>query len=265
MSLTRALPLSWIFTWYGAGLLAISTSGMHRLERTLHVPEWLHPFGFDAFGRDLLQTVLHASLSSTGFALAAVVATSVLGIFIGGTLAMASPGVQAVGSRILEFFLSFPTLLLALAWAAVRGPGLDTLLFSLMIGAVPSFTRLVLVRTRELLSSEFIRAAESIGASRLRILVRHVFPHLTSICSVKLPGLFTHMLLAEATLSFLGIGAPIGRDTWGSLLAQGKDYLLEAPHLALAVGLPLVLTVLSLQVISETLAEKTFRPAKFAG
>jgi peptide/nickel transport system permease protein len=120
------------------------------------------------------------------------------------------------------------------------------------------------LRAREVLAEDYVLAARSLGAGGGRILTRYLAPPIVSFCWIKTPGLFAHTLMAEATLSFLGIGAPIGQDTWGTLLAQSKDYLLEAPHLAVATGLPLVLTVLALQLISEAPAKRTSAIARNA-
>ena len=166
-------------------------------------------------------------------------------------MAVASASARFASVRALETLLAFPALLFALAWAAVRGPGWDTLTISLLLGTVPPLTRLIYARTREILVEDYVTAAHSLGASPWRIAYRHLLPGVRSLCRVKAPGLFAYALMAEATLSFLGIGAPIGRDSWGTLLSQGKDYLIEAPHLAIGSGLPLVLTILSLQLLSS--------------
>lgn len=253
------LSLAWLAVWFTLSALAIPSSGDHVLTRTLASPTWLHPFGFDAFGRDLLFTVLRASSASAGFAGLITLASLAIGIAAGGILSLQSERWRFAWLRGLDFFLAFPSLLFALAWAAIRGPGWDTLLGSLALGILPPFTRLMYVRSRELLSEDYLLAARSLGASPWEQARTHLFPALGSMAAIKAPGIFAQALLAEATLSFLGVGAPIGRDTWGALLAQGKDYLLEAPHLAFGVGIPLVLTVLALQSISETLSQRHLR------
>ncbi|MCM2323541.1 MAG: ABC transporter permease [Oligoflexia bacterium] len=246
-------PSLWLLAWFTAALLAsLASDGAHLLDASLRPPEWSHPLGFDAFGRDLLLTVLRASLTSAALALATVLLSCVAAILLGAGIALAPRAARFASLRTLETLLAFPSLLFALAWAAIRGPGWGTLLFSLLIGTLPGFTRLVHVRARELLAEDFVLAARSYGADGFRILRKHLSPALLSLCLVKVPNLFAYALVAEATLSFLGIGAPIGRDTWGSLLAQGKDYLFESPHIALGSGIPLVLTVLALQSLAES-------------
>ena len=256
----KKLPYAWLILWFGAAIVSktlFHQSFDHSLSQTLRPSSGTHWFGFDAFGRDLLSTTLEASKLSSTIALITTFLCSFSAFLIGGFMAMASARSRFLFQRILETLLAFPSLLLALSWSAIRGPGWDTLVVSLALGILPTFTRLIFVRAREILNEEYIEAARALGASHLRIFFRHLAPALSSLCAIKIPGLFAYALLAEATLSFLGVGAPIGHDTWGSLLAQGKDYLIEAPHLALGSGIPLVLTILSLQVISEAKLTET--------
>jgi peptide/nickel transport system permease protein len=256
--ISRLLPLFWLLLWFvpATGLAVAYACGLapalaqHHLAQTLQSALPLHPLGFDAFGRDLLLTTLRASVTSALFAAFATLSAALIGTTAGTLIAVSPEGLRFVFLRGLESLLAFPALLFALAWAAVRGPGWDTLMVALLLGSVPPLTRLLYARTRELMSEDYVTAARSLGASRKRIAYRHLAPGVVSLCRVKAPNLFASALMAEATLSFLGIGAPIGRDTWGALLAQGKDYLIEAPHLALGSGLPLVLTILSLQILS---------------
>jgi len=246
----------WMLLWLIASPICVFFSaGAARFQLPLNLmpPSLLHPFGYDAFGRDVLQITARAGLNSMGFAAAVVVVSIVLAILSASLIVAAPARLKFVFLRVLEFLLAFPSLIVALAWAAIRGPGWSTLWFSLLIGTLPMLIRLVYARAQEVLVQDYIEASVSLGGSKGWVLTRHVVPELLSLCLLKAPNLFAQALMAEATLSFLGLGAPIGRDTWGSLLAQGKDYLIEAPHLAIGVGIPLIFTVLSLQKISESL------------
>ena len=243
---------AWLITWFmAAGFCAGSNPEFHLL-RSFQGPNLAHPFGFDAFGRDLLVTLLRSSSLSAGFALAATGITIFLAIIIGSSMALAPQNLRFYLLRLLDLALAFPSILIALSLAAVMGPGWGTLTIALAVGIIPPFVRLVYVRCQELLAEDYVLAARSLGANPRRILSHHLGPPLLSLCSIKAPTLFAHALMAEATLSFMGVGAPIGRDTWGALLAQAKDYLIEAPHIAIGTGIPLVLTVLALQAVSKT-------------
>lgn len=251
----KNLSISWLLIWFGySGLSEVLHSNQaFMLSRSLKAPASGHFLGFDEFGRDLQLTLPHAAFTSASFAALAVVASCVFALFAGVAIASSPPRSRYVFLRVLEGFIAFPSLLLALAWAAIRGPGWTTLFVSILIGTLPPLTRLVYSRSREILTEPFIEAAYSLGATRGRIFFRYVTPHLSSIFSVKVPVLFAQALVAEATLSFIGVGAPIGHETWGALLASGKEYLFEAPHIAIDAGIPLTLTLLALQVLSSDL------------
>lgn len=256
MKFKKNLACGWLILWFTASLAGFSMSSEHQLEHALEPPSWSHPFGFDAYGRDLIQIVLHASLKSSAFSLAAVAVSILLALLMASLTAFSSKPVRYLFLRILESLLAFPSLLFALAYAAVFGPGWDTLNFALLIGILPAFTRLLYLRTQEVLLEEYALASVSMGARPFILFRNHLLPALVSLCNIKIPHLFAHALLAEATLSFLGVGAPIGNDTWGSLLSQGKDYLLENPQIALGTGIPLTFTVLALQFLGESAAHK---------
>jgi peptide/nickel transport system permease protein len=249
----RVFSAVWLSVWFGAALLALcfKANAPFDLSHTLEPASLLHPFGFDAFGKDLLATLLHASLLSASVGLITVIISCAIALILGSALAFAPDSARFVFLRSLETLLAFPSLLLALAWAAIRGPSWNTLVVSLMLGILPSFTRFVYVRVRELRNEEFILAARSLGSDTPTIIRRHIAPWILTLCKIQAPFLFAHVLIGEATLSFIGTGAPIGRETWGALLAEGKDYLLEAPHIAIASGIPLVLTVLAFQWITD--------------
>lgn len=249
---SRRLALIWLALLVTGVALAETSSAEYVLSQALLTPTVGHWLGFDAFGRDLLGTLLRGAGLSAGFSLVVVLASAILGIAVGGALALMPAGSRFAGLRALDTLVAFPSLLLALGIAVIRGPGWDTLIASLLVGILPGFVRLMYVRSAELLHEEYVLAARSLGASLPRILTKHLGPPLLSLCRIKLPSLFAQALLAEATLSFLGVGAPIGRDSWGALLSQGKDYLLEAPHIAFGTGLPLVFTILALQLVSES-------------
>jgi len=248
----RKSAWAWLIFWYSNAFLFFKSNSQHHLEYSLNTPSLKHPFGFDSFGRDLAQIIFKASLTSSSISLGVVAISTFTALILGTSISFAPKSLRYGFFRILETLIIFPSLLFALTYAAICGPGWDTLNFALLIGIIPSFTRLIYLRTREILVEDYTVAAHSMGAGPGLIFKNHLFPALLLLCNIKIPNLFAHALLAEATLSFLGVGAPIGSDTWGSVLLQAKEYLLENPHIALASGIPLVLTVLSLQILSES-------------
>lgn len=231
----------------GAGIASLWISNAHHLERALGSPALRHPAGFDAFGRDLLSLLLLATARSFGIAgLAGLLCVGVALVFA-GVHSLAPGKIRFFAGRTLDFLLSFPSLLLALTWASMRSPGWWTLAGALVTGHVPGFAKILSARADEVLREDFIQSARAVGRGRFGIFHAHVMPHLSDWVRLKLPPLLAHLILAEAALTFLGVGAPIGSDTLGSLLAQGRDYLIEAPHILVAAGLPLFVVTLRLR------------------
>jgi ABC-type dipeptide/oligopeptide/nickel transport system permease subunit len=252
------LPVCWLVSWFTIALaIQLTQQPPMTLNRALASPSWAHLFGCGIFGQDMLSEVLRASARSSLASLLATLIACIFSLGIGATIALLPGRARFLALRVLEGVLAFPFLLVALGLAAIRGPGWSTLFISLLIGLLPMFTRLVYARTQEILSEPFIEAARGVGASPGRILTQHIVPHLATLVWAKAPLLFAQCLMAEAALSYLGIGAPIGAETWGSLLAAGKDYLIEAPHIALASGIPLVFTLLALQTLSAGSSKKS--------
>lgn len=217
----------------------------HLLEApTFRGFDWL---GRDAFGRTLQSALSEAMARSLTFAListfAAVSAGLVFGAFLGG----ASGRARFFGERVLDFFLAFPPMLLALVVQALIGTGWRSLGFAVTIGLVPGVVRFISSRAKEIAVTDYLGAAIALGGTSPDRFRRHYLPDLLEYLRLKFPSLFAQALLLEGTLSFLNLGVPPGVISWGSLLLQGKDYLIEAPHIAWSVGIPLVVTLLALQ------------------
>lgn len=252
--------MSWIFLSLSVWALSHSNWGIHLLDhalaQNLRPPTLAHPLGFDAFGRDVAFLVFKSAGLSMGVAAACIAVSFCLSLGAGSTLALLPEKARFLGLRALDLLLAFPPLLPSLAFAAIKGPSWDTLIFSILIGSVPHQSRLVYVRASEVLHEDYVTASRSQGASRYHLAITHTIPAALSLLLLKAPVAFAHALMAEATVTFLGVGAPLGQDTWGSLLAQGKEYLIEAPHIAFGAGLPLALTVFSIQWLTEKRSKK---------
>lgn len=242
----RRLALLWLI-FLGAWILAARAPhlDLSQLLASPHFPEQI--LGRDAFGRDLVAALADAMRRSLLFALFTTLSAVLVGLFCGSALGMMKGRLRYSFERVLDFTLAFPPFLLALAVQAAFGAGWKTLLFAVSFGLFPSLVRFVAVRAKEVSVAEHVEAARALGAKPWSIFRRHYLPDLSSHLRLKLPTLVAQALLLEATLSFLNLGVSPGVLSWGSLLAQAKDYLIEAPHIAWAVGSPLVLTLLALQ------------------
>lgn len=244
----KRVALLWLGGWYGCALV-------FELQKPLlpfDLPQSLQQ-GHDTFGRPLLALVLDASLRSTIFALIAVAVSSGVALVSSAALSVAPRQLASIPESALDFMVAFPSILFALSMAAWIGPGSPTVMGALILGIAPSLSRNLLARARELQSQEFIQASRALGAGSWRLIWRHLVPHLIPMVSVKFPALLMGALLTEASLSFLGLGFSAGTESWGTLLAQARDYLIEAPAISLYVGVPLLFSIWSFDVISKRL------------
>jgi peptide/nickel transport system permease protein len=220
-------------------------------------PSAAHPLGTDPYSRDVLSRVLHAARTSLGVAaLAAGVATAIGAAW--GALAGAAGGpVDRVLMRLVDVLLGVPRLLVLLAVAALWGevrPAALALLLGLT--AWPSTSRVVRARVAQVRGEEFVTAARALGASPLRVLARHVPPHLAGTLAVSATVLFAEVLGVEAGLSYLGLGVRPPAASWGSMVQDGTPFLLTAWWTAAFPTLCVVLSVLSATVLGDALAER---------
>jgi len=257
----NALSSYWLILWSIATVICLSWNEGHHLNEALISPRWInYPiFGTDPFGRDLLLLTLKGAFKSMSMAIVATAVIFPISVSLGLIIAIANEGAKQIAKAILDFFISFPAFILALAFVAIIGTGWHTLIASLFLFMLPNAVRLNLVKTESLLKEDYILAASAMGASRFDISLRHLAPQVLQFALIKLPNLFSRLLIAEAALSFMGIGAPLGETTWGMLLSQSRHYLIEAPYMAFFTGLPLFITVFSFQQISENLEFRFIR------
>ncbi len=222
-------------------------------SQILLAPSFSHPLGTDPFGRDVLRLLFSTGLSSLAFATLLGLAIALLSwSYALGALFFPKP-LRRMLEALLDLLLGFPGILLSISVAAILGSSIQTLVLALGLGAFPGWARLALAKARELAASPAFEAARATGASVPRLAFWHVGRSVAPLLAVKFPSLVVSLLIAEASLSFLGIGAPLGTETWGTLLHAGREYLIEAPWIALGGGIPLMLASLAIGEVSDTL------------
>ncbi|MEO9220500.1 MAG: ABC transporter permease [Mycobacteriaceae bacterium] len=226
-------------------------------SRLLGIGQSGHLLGTDAIGRDMLRWVIAgfawtASVSAVGACIVGLIGTLL------GVLAGASDGaLRAVASRIIDISLSLPYLVIAVAVMAAVGRGFWPLSITLGVVAWPIFARVVYAETRGLMQREYVRAARLLGVSRLRILLAHILPGLRNTIMVMWAFVFADLLVAESGLSFLGIGAPLGSPSLGNMLADGRQYLVQAPHMVFIPAVVIVLAVTAANLIGDGVAARS--------
>jgi peptide/nickel transport system permease protein len=229
-------------------------------------PSWQHPLGTDDLGQDLLARLLYGGRISLAVGIAAMVVAVGVGTLVGAAAGMSRGGIDAALMWFTDLFLSLPQLPLLLlaiylfrdALKALFGPEIGV--FVLIVAVIGSFrwmpvARLVRAQFLSLREKEFVEAARALGASPLRQVVRHILPN--SLGPVIVAGTIdvAAAIIAESTLSFLGLGFPPDVPTWGRLLFDAKDYLDFAPHWALAPGTAIFLAVLTINFIGDGLRD----------
>ncbi|HEV3217821.1 MAG TPA: nickel transporter permease [Vicinamibacterales bacterium] len=222
-----------------------------RLER----PSARHPFGLDELGRDILSRVLAGAKISLLVGITVVGISTLVGVSLGAIAGYFGGWVDDVISRGIDVLLAFPGILLAIALVAVLGPSLTNVVLALSVIGWVGYARLVrgqVLRTREL---EFVQAARALGASTARILIRHIIPTTIPAVMVQATLGMAGAILAEAALSFLGLGVQPPAPSWGTMLNGGRLHLLDAPHLTIFPGAAIAVLVLGFNFLGDGLRD----------
>ena len=222
----------------------------------LQPPSHAHWFGTDELGRDILSRVIYGSRISMLVGSCVVTGSLLLGILF-GSLAGYYGGKfdRFFNIVVMNAFLSFPGILLAIAFVAFLGPGIWNLIFALVIGGWVGYARLVRAQVLAVREREFVEAARALGASDLRIVVRHILPNIIQPVIVQAAIGMAGAILAEATMSFLGLGVPPPTASWGTMLNDGRAHLFDAPHIVIFPALTVMLAVLSFNFIGDALRD----------
>ncbi|MHB1843842.1 MAG: ABC transporter permease [Deltaproteobacteria bacterium] len=239
----------------GASWIAPGPPGRIDLAHEWQAPSRAHPLGTGDDGLDVLTEVVYGARVSLVVAALAVAIAGSVGTLIGTVAGYAGGGTDLLVMRVVDVLLAFPGLLLAIFMTAVIGPSLGGLVLALSVTGWVGYARLARGQALSLREREFVLAARALGASPTRIVFRHVLPNLLGPALVQatfgLPGI----ILAEAALSFLGLGVPPGTPSWGALVDQGSAHLLDAPHVAIFGGAAIAVTVLGFNLLGEALRE----------
>lgn len=256
MLLGTALVALLVLVAFGADWIAPYDPAAQSLSENLAPPGAHHWLGQDKLGRDILTRVIYGTRISLLVGVVTVVVSLAIGATIGALAGFAGGWIDELVMRGVDVLLAFPGLLLAIALTGVLGPSLRNVVIALCLIGWTGYARLArseIVRLRE---REFVEAARALGVPERRILVRHLVPLLATPLLVQATFGMAAAIVAEASLSFLGLGAQPPTASWGAMLNDGRAFVLVAPHLTIFPGLAIMLAVLGLNFLGDGLRDR---------
>jgi peptide/nickel transport system permease protein len=225
-----------------------------RVRLRFRPPQWEFPFGTDRFGRDIFTRVLYGAQISLWIGLGTTLLSGVVGAAI-GVIAAQFRWLDAPLMRVMDALMAFPAILLAIGLAAALGAGITNLIIALAVAYMPRTARMVRASALVVRELEFVDAARVAGAGHTRIMLRHLLPNCMGPLLVQLTFVFAYAILAEAALSFLGIGVPPPAPSWGNIVAEGRDFAVEAWWIMLFPGLAISLAALGMNLLGDGLRD----------
>jgi peptide/nickel transport system permease protein len=239
----------------GPALVASDPATQHLALR-LAGPSADHLLGLDELGRDVLARLLAGARISLLVGLSVVSISAIVGVLIGALAGYLGGWFDEVVGRVMDVLLAFPGILLAIALVAVLGPSLTNAILALVVSGWVGFARLVRGQVLKVRELEYVQAARALGAPIGRVLARHVVPATLSAVIVQATLGMAGAIIAEASLSFLGLGVQPPTASWGTMLDAGRSHLLDAPHLTVFPGLAIAMLVLGFNFVGDALRDR---------
>lgn len=241
--------------------LAPHDPNVQLLAQRLAGPSWSHPLGLDELGRDILARLLMGARVSLFVGISVVFISAVVGIALGAAAGYAGGRIDNALGRVMDVLLAFPGILLAIALVAVLGPSLTNVVLALVVIGWVGYARLVRGQVLKIRELEYVQAARALGAPVSRVLLRHVIPAAMPAVIVQATIGMAGSIIAEASLSFLGLGVQPPTPSWGTMLDAGRAHLFDAPHLTVFPGVAIALLVLGFNFVGDGLRDHIDRRA----
>ena len=238
-----------------APLIAPYTANTPDLTSTLQGPSFKHLLGTDALGRDTLSRIIYGTQISLEVGLLVVAVACLAGIILGTVAGYYGGLTYSIIMRLIDALMSFPMILLAMVITALMGSGTRNVVIALSVAMMPAFARVMCAQVLSVKTNDYIEACRSIGASNLRIMIRHVTPNCFPPLIVLSTMMLGSVILVEAGLSFLGIGIKPPTPTWGNMINDGRQYLLTLPILSFAPGGALMLLIFAFNMVGDGLRD----------
>lgn len=245
-----------VFVSIFAPLLAPHDPLRQSLDEDLIAYSQDHPLGTDKLGRDILSRMVYGGRISLFVGIATVLISLSIGVAAGSLAGYFGGWIDLLLMRVVDILMAFPGILLAIALTAVLGPGLNHVILALCLIGWTGYARLVRGEILSLREREFVQAARGLGCPPERIIRRHLLPNLLPPLLIQATFGLAAAIVAEGSLSFLGLGVEPPAPSWGSMLNEGRQFLLVAPHLTTYPGLALMFTVLALNIVGDNLQDR---------
>lgn len=255
MRLPALFLIAWVLLAIGGYALPLDPYRV-SLETILVPPTAEHWLGTDELGRSVLARLMSGARISLLVAVATVLVSATIGIAVGLVAGYLGGLVDRVVGRVIDVFLAFPGMLLAIAMAAMLGPGIDNVIIALSVMGWVGYARLVRVQVMTLRRRDHVLAAQALGRGQVAIMRRHLLPLVLAPVWVEASFGMAAAVVAEAGLSFLGLGVQPPEASWGGMIRDGVRYLLVAPHLVLAPGVALFGVVLAANLFGDALRDR---------
>ena len=251
-----ALALLLVIAALAAPWLAPYDPAAQNLPARLSPPDHAHWMGTDELGRDIFSRILYGARVSMIVSFSVVLGAGLFGLFIGALSGYYGGWFDLiVNVALINAFLSFPGILLAIAFSAFLGPGLGKVILALVITGWAGYARLARAQVLQQKEMEYVLAARSLGASDARIIARHLLPNILQPVMVQATIAIAGAILAESTLSFLGLGVLAPLPSWGAMLSDARGHLFDAPHLVTFPGLAVMSAVLAFNLLGDALRD----------
>lgn len=251
-----ALSLLLLVLALGAPWLAPYNPASQNLSVRLSPPAGGHWMGTDELGRDILSRILYGARVSMLVSVSVVLGAGLVGLAVGALAGYWGGWIdRLVNIVLINAFLSFPGILLAIAFAAFLGPGLGKVILALVITGWAGYARLARAQVLQAKEMDYVAAARSLGASDARIVVRHLLPNIIQPVLVQATIGMAAAILAESTLSFLGLGVLAPMPSWGAMLNDGRSHLFDAPHMVVFPALAVMAGVLAFNLLGDALRD----------
>jgi ABC-type dipeptide/oligopeptide/nickel transport system permease subunit len=221
----------------------------------LERPSWAHWAGTDSFGRDMASRIIHGARIALAVGILAVVLAMAIGVTLGLVAGYYGGWLDVVVMRVMDALFAFPIIILAIAMMAIIGFGVTNVIIAVAVGFIAPFARVTRADVLAVKEEPYIEAARLAGIRNLAIVFRHVLPNVAAPIIVQAALRVSGAIITESGLSFLGLGPPPPTPVWGSMIAEGRNFIVMAPHVSTMPGLALMLTVIGLNLFGDGLRD----------